>query len=115
MAAGTLNSRSVLQHGFGNVTGTTVPLVPVASVPAGQRIGVYALLVTVSAAVTVTVQDSGGGALSQAFQLAANGSIALDVNANGDPWFQAGPGMGLQLALSASATVGFDVYWLPTI
>jgi len=125
MAGGTLNSRSVLTHTFGNATGTSVGLVNAfgstafANMPAlgsrNERAGVYALLVTVSAAVTLTVQDSAGTPLSQAFQLAANGSIALDVTSNGDPWFQSSPGLGLQLALSASATVGFDVYWMPTL
>ena len=112
MASGTLNGRSVLNHAFGNTTGTSVPLV---SAIAGQRAGIYALLITVSAAATVTVQDTTGAALSQGFQLPANGSIALDVTANGDPWFQSQAGRGLQLALSASATVGYDVYWLPSV
>lgn len=126
MASGTLNTRPTLLHSFGTVTGTTIgvinafgssafagqPAVPAAN----QKWGIYRMLVTLSAAATVTIQDTVPTSLSQAFQLPANGSIALDVSGNGDPWWQASAnGLGGQLLLSASVTCGFDVWWMPTV
>jgi hypothetical protein len=115
MAGTTLNTRLTLLHAFGTTTGTTIPVVAATVVPTGQRVGIYRMLVTLSAAATLTVQDTSGTTLSQAFQLPANGSIALDVSANGDAWWQAQPNLGLQFLLSASATCGFDVWWLATV
>jgi hypothetical protein len=126
MAGATPNSRSVLQHAFGNSqsgavlvlnpsTGIVIPTLP--QVPPNQLWGIYAMLVTVSAATTLTVQNhSGGITFSQAIQLAANGSIALDLMAGGDPWWQSSqPGDGCRFLMNPAVTLGFDVYWLPTI
>ena len=110
-----VRGRPELLHAFGTTTGTTIAVIPAASVPAGQKCGVYRMLVTLSAAATLTIQDTSSATLSQAFQLPANGSIALDVSDNGDPWWQASAGLGLQFLLSGPATCGFDVWWLPSV
>jgi len=122
MAGSTLNTRPVALHTFGNQTGTTIGIInsfgstAFAGAPANpaafQRVGIYAVLLTVAAATGVTVQDTNSVALSQTFLLPANGSIALDMMSSGDPWWQAGPGLGIKLVLGTSTTVGFDVYWL---
>jgi hypothetical protein len=112
-----MNTRSAVQHAFGTVTGTTITVLSAANFiavfPASYRWAIYRLAVTVGAAPgTLTIQDTVPTSLSQAFQLAANGSIVLDMPVNGDFWWQtANPGTGIQFTMSASTTVGFDVWW----
>jgi hypothetical protein len=122
MAAGTLNQRSSLIHTFGVATGTTLIVVNAsggaapANPAANQRIGIYKLIAVVSAAATFVVQDTTGAAISGTYNLPANGSVVLDVSVNGDPWYQTvNAGAGLQIVLGTSVTLGYDVYWLPTV
>ena len=94
-------------HAFGSFAGATQSVVPVV---AGQRVNGYAAIITVSASTSnVSIADSGGTNLSQAFQ--ATG-ITVDRQQNGDPWWTTGIGLGLQLKQSGSATVGYDIYYL---
>jgi hypothetical protein len=120
MGGVTLNSRSQLMHAFGNVTGTAIPVLTAANFllqapNPGQRCGIYRLITTVLAATTLTIQDTTPTALSQAIQLAANGSIVLDMPDNGDFWWQGAIGQGIQFTLGTSTTCGFDVWWYPTV
>lgn len=121
MGAITLNSRPQLLHVFGNTTTSPAALVNAAggaapAVPAGQRAGIFRVLITLSVAGSITIQDTTGAALSQTFNLAANGSVVLDMPDNGDPWWQSAQGLGLQIAFTgASANLGWDVYWYPTV
>ena len=118
MASGTLNTRSATIHSFGNSTAGTAVIVPAFTLqpPASpnrySRASIFALLITVSAAETITIQDTTGAALSQAIQLVANGSICLDMLSNGDMWWQGAPGAGLQIVQSVPGTaLGYDVWW----
>lgn len=80
---------------------------------ASQRVGVYRLVLVVPAAVTVTFQDTAGGALSAPYAFGTTGgSLTLDTPVNGDPWYQSGVGLGLQLLVSAAVQVSADVYTL---
>lgn len=88
---------------------------PIASAVPGQRSSVYAMIITAAGAVTVTVQDTGGGALSEPFAFGTNGgAVTLDIKTNGDPWFQSAVGLGLQFGISAAVQVSSDIYWLQT-
>jgi hypothetical protein len=121
MGGVTFNSRSQLLHTFSATlqTGATVPVIAAnnANIIAGQRVGLYALIITVSAAETIQIQDTASNALSAPIQLAANGSVVLDLRDNGDPWWQSTPANpGIQIAQGTGATsIGFDVWWLPTV
>ena len=78
-----------------------------------QRIYVYRLIVTIGApAVTVQIQDLASTAISQQFQLSANGSIVLDTQSNGDPWYFCSAGQGLQFIQSGTTPLSFDVWYL---
>jgi hypothetical protein len=116
MGGVTLNNRSQCLHTFGSGAGATVIIVPAASagILAGQRVGLFRIITTVLTAVGLTLQDSGGNPLSGLIQLAANGSIVLDMPDNGDPWWQSTTtNPGLQWAQTGGpTTVGFDVWWL---
>lgn len=80
---------------------------------ANQRAGIYRMILTVAAAVTVTIQDTGSNALSEPFAFGANGgSIVLDTPINGDPWWQSNTGLGLQLNASAAVQVSSDIWYL---
>jgi hypothetical protein len=119
MGGVTLNSRSQCLHTFGSAGTATVVLVASnnANIISGQRVGLFRIITTVLAAVGLTLQDSGGNALSGLIQLAANGSIVLDMPDNGDPWWQStAANPGLQWAQTGGpTTVGFDAWWLPQV
>lgn len=96
-------------HAFGNAASATIPVV--ASLP-GVTISIHKLLLTASAATNVTIQDSSGAALSQAFPMSGSKVLIVDENDNGDPQWTTAAGLGVQLAQSGAATIGFDVYYL---
>ena len=93
------------------VSGSASPLAVTSGVT-GQRQAIYKMILTTAGAVTVTIQDTTGVALSQGFAFGTNGgSITIDIPINNEPWF--GPtvaGRGLQLGLSAAVTVSADVW-----
>lgn len=95
-----------------SAAGGTLPIV---AAVAGVRSNLYRLILTVPAAVTVTLQDTSGAALSQPFAFGTSGgSITLDVPINGDPWWTAPLGRGLQFNASAAVQVSADVWYLQT-
>lgn len=82
---------------------------------AGLRSSIYRMILTSSGAVTVTVQDTNAVALSAPFAFGTNGgAVILDIQVNGDAWFQSGYGVGLQFNASAAVQVSADVYWMQT-
>ena len=123
MAVGTLNSRSIALHTFGNTTTDTAVIIPASAVPPGQRPAIYALILTASAADNLQVQDTNGMPLSQNFSVAGTGggTVILDMHVNGDPWFQATtPGVGLQVVQLApgagkGTNIGWDAYWAASL
>lgn len=105
-----LRQGSETTHIFGNSTSGTIALV--AAVPT-QRVYVYAMILTLGTpAVTVTLQDTANNALSQAFQLLANGAITLDVRNDSSPWWVSGTGLGIQFAQGGSTDVSYDLWYL---
>jgi hypothetical protein len=98
------------QHVIANASTATIALV---SAVATQRVYVYKLILIIgSPAVNVTLQDTSNAALSQAFQLAANGSIVIDVPANWEPWWNTGTGLGIQLFQTGTTPIGCDVWFI---
>ena len=96
-------------HVFGGAATATIPLV--AAVPR-QRVSIYRMILTLGAtAVTVTIQDTTGAALSQALQMAANGAIVLDVSEEGEPWWVSAPGLGVQLGQSGTTQINYDIWF----
>jgi hypothetical protein len=80
---------------------------------ANQRVGIYKIVLVVATAITLTFQDTAGGALSAPYVFGANGgSITLDTQMNGDPWYQSGVGLGIQLLTSVAVQVSADIYFL---
>jgi hypothetical protein len=104
---------SLATGGTGVSTGATCS--PINAV-ANQRVSIYRLILTIGTpAVTVTLQDTAGTALSQPFQLAANGAVTLDIPINGDPWWTntaTAAGLGIQLSQSGTTTIGYDIYYM---
>lgn len=90
----------------------TTPAV-IASAIAGQRARIYRIVITAAAAVNVTVQDTGNNALSAPLQFVGTAPlpIVLNVAYNGDPLWQSGVGLGIQLAASAAVQVNADVWY----
>jgi hypothetical protein len=92
--------------------GTTV-LIPASQVVGIQRVGVYrCILQAISAQATFQFQDTTPvtpNVLSATYTLALLGFFILDTPINGDPWWQAGPGVGLQI-LTTGGTVAADIY-----
>lgn len=107
-------------HTFGTTTSATT--INALAAVAGRRLFVYRLIVTVSVACTFKLQDTNSNDMSQAFQLAATGGIALDVPFNYDPWWFTGQGLagaplvgqgaGINfIVVGTTPTVGWDVWW----
>jgi hypothetical protein len=109
-----LRTLSSCLHTFGTSTATTTSLV---TGVANQRVSVYRLILTIGTpGVTVTIQDTASSAaLSQPFQLAANGAVTLDTPINGDPWWSntvTAAGNGIQLTQSGTTTIAYDLWYL---
>lgn len=109
-----LRSRPETLHAF-NSTPTAAGTATIVTGVAGQRIGVYRIIVTMGAVTTppALVQFSGSvsGALSQQFQLGAEGAITLDTPQDQDPWWVTAVGENLQLVVSGG-NFSYDVYYL---
>jgi hypothetical protein len=116
-----LRYASECRHNFGT-TPTAATINAIAAVP-GNRIFVYRLLITTSAAGTLKLQDTTAVDMSQAFQLLATlgGGVALDVPFNNDPWWftgqeiagapLVGQGRGINFIVTGTPTVGWDIWW----
>lgn len=110
---------SEARHSFGTTASATT--INALAAITGFRLFVYRLLVTTSVACTFKLQDTGSTDMSQAFQLAVNGGIALDVPFNQDPWWftgqggttpLAGQGLGINfIVVGTTPTIGWDIWW----
>ena len=110
-----LRPRSEAQHAF-NATPSAASPVTVVPAVAGLIIKVYRFIFTVGAVTTppALVQFTGSvsGALSQQFQLAAQGQVnGDDGNANLDPIYWTAVGEALQLTFSGG-NLSYDVWYL---
>lgn len=95
------------------IVNSSLATIPVVAAAATQRVYVYKLIMDLgSPGVSVTLQDTGGGAISQTFTLLADASLILDSQINGDPWFTAGTGLGVQVFQSGTTNIGLDLYFL---
>jgi hypothetical protein len=93
------------------LAGSPITIIPASQVVAIQRVGIYRLVIVAAVACTVQFQDTGSNILSAQFPLGVNGSFVLDTPINGDPWWQGGAGLGLQLLLTgAGASVAADIW-----
>lgn len=89
---------------------TTTVLVPAANVVGIQRVGVYRCVIqAVSGQATFQFQDTGGNQISALYTVPILGFFILDTPINGDPWWQGGAGLGLQL-VTTGGTVAADVW-----
>jgi hypothetical protein len=90
-------------------------VLPIVAAAPQVRASIYAMILTTSGAVTVTVQDTNAVALSQPFAFGTNGgAVTVDIKVNGDPWWQSALGVGLQLNASGAVQVSADIYYLVT-
>ena len=97
-------------HVIINGTGGTIAAVAAVAL---QRVGIYRMILVIgSPAVSVTIQDTAGGALSAPYPLAANGSITIDTPINGDPWWQSSIGLGIQIFQSGTTQISADLFYL---
>ena len=94
------------------VAGSASPLAAVSAV-ANHRVSVYRIAITVAAAVNVTVQDTAAAALSSAFQFvgASPQPVIIGDPNNGDPLWQTGVGLGIQIALSGAVQTNLDIWY----
>ena len=108
-----LRQRSEALHAFNATPTASSPATVVAAVP-GMIIKVYRFIITMTGVGPATVQFTGSvsGALSQQFQVGAEGQLnCADGNANMDPMFWTAAGEALQLTF-ASGNASYDVWYL---
>lgn len=98
-------------HVFGNASTATVPIIAPMTSP-DRTIAVYKLVLTASAATNITIQDTSGAALSSTIPLTGSKALILNQLDNNDPWFVTAAGLGVQIAQSGTANIGFDAYYL---
>lgn len=112
--AGGLRLRSeailVSSKGTNYVVGTQV-LVAASAAVGIQRVGIYRCVIEAIAASTIQFQDTSGGALSGIYSLGALGFFILDTPINGDPWWQAAAGLGVQLVIGGTGPVAADIWY----
>ena len=95
-----------------SAAGGTIPIVAAVTSPR-QSVALYRMILTVASAVTVTLQDTNGGALSQPFAFGSSGgSITLDTPINWDPWWVSALGLGMQFNASGMVQVSADIWYL---
>ncbi len=95
---------------YASGTDTVVPAV------AGQKIGIYRLVLQGVAITTFQFIDSIAGPnlpLSGTYALSAGGLFILDTPINMDPWWQTQSGAALQMIVGAGAIVA-DLWYLQT-
>jgi hypothetical protein len=116
-----LRNRPELQHSIVNSAAGGTLAISGAGAGAfpSQRIAVFAMAITVGAAVNVTLQDTGAVALSQPFQFLGTSPPPLVLNLlesgqGTDPrWITSANGVGIQLNASGAVQVSADIWWLP--
>lgn len=107
-----LRTALATRHAFGSTATATTVIVPAT---AGKLVTIYRMILTVgSPAVTVTLQDTSGAALSQPFAFSAGAWLICDLSYDGEPWWQTTLGLGFQIAQSGTTTIGYDVWSLVT-
>lgn len=105
-----LRSGSECTHIFGQSTAATISLVAAVST---QRVYVYSFIVVIGTpSINLTLQDTSSAAMTQAFQLLANGSFVLDYRANFEPWFSSGTGLGIQWFQTGTTNIGYDIWYI---
>lgn len=104
-----LRITSELSHVIINSSANTIALV---AAQQNQRVGIFRVALVVGGATTVTFQDTGGNALSGPYNMAANGSITLDVSSNMDSWWNSNTGFGVQLVQNNSQSIGGDLWYI---
>jgi hypothetical protein len=92
-------------------TGVTTTSVVAAAV-AGQRVGLYRLIIQATVAGNFQIQDTAAGALSPVFALSLNQILVLDNPINLEPWWQSGSGLGLQVAVTGGGTMSINGWFL---
>ena len=109
-----LRSISECAHAIiSSAAGGTIPAIPAV---AGNSVNLYRMLLTIAGAASVAIQDTNGNNLSQAFTFpASGGAITLDTQINGDPWFSASMGLGMQLLVSAAVQINVDIWYLQSV
>jgi hypothetical protein len=86
---------------------------PVVAAVATLRVYIYKMILTIGTpAITMTIQDTAGVALTQAFQLAAGGSVTIDVPNNQEPWWNSNTGLGIQFVQSGTTPYGLDLWYV---
>ena len=78
---------------------------------AGQRVGIYRLVLQAAGASVVTIQDTAGGVLSATYTFTTSAFMILDTPINSDPWWQSGNGLGIQLVVTGAAVVA-DIWYM---
>lgn len=97
-------------HVFGTTAVATTVIVPAV---VNQHVAVHRVVLTLGAtAVLVTLRDTAGNPISQAFQLTANDAMVLDMHWPGEPWFVTANNLGLQLFQSGTTTINYDFWYL---
>jgi len=109
-----LRSESTLISSLGTnytVGGSPISIVPASQVQANQRVGIYKCIIEAIAATTIQFRGTDGTTLLSAqFSLGALGFFILDTPINGDPWWQAPSGQGIQLVLTGTGPVAADIW-----
>ncbi len=98
-----------LSHVIVNSSSNTIALV---SAAATKRVGIFRVALVVGGATTLTFQDTASVAISGPYNMAANGSITLDVSANMDSWWNSSTGFGVQLVQTNAQTIGGDIWYM---
>jgi len=94
-----------------NYTVGAISIIPAASVQGNQKVGIYKCIIQAIAAATVQFRGTDGTTLLSAqFSLGAGGFLIVDTQNNGDPWWQAPSGQGIQLVLTGTGPVAADIY-----
>lgn len=104
-------SQLVSSKGTNYTTGASpITIIPASQVVGIQRVGIYKVAIEAIGAATFQFQDTGANLLSAQYSLGPLGFFILDTPINGDPWWQGGVGLGLQLLLTGTGPVAADIW-----
>jgi hypothetical protein len=104
-----LKTVSETSHVRGTNTGNDFIAIPAV---ASQRIGVHKMIVVVAGATSIQFTDHVSTSLSQLFPLLANGTIVLDTQVNGDPWWSTAIGAAFSIVQTAGASISYDIWFV---